>query len=282
MTQTYEPRPTQAERDMIVDRLREAVGAGSLTLEEFQERLDAAYRVETLSELLSLLPIQLTRRSLPTRGPRGRSIALAGIAALIAAAIAIPLTIASIGSAPRVPSSGARATAPPTVFRGTPSGGQVAVIDIDVSAHHLTLEISQQDITYPTCSNFRAVSSNGSNIGLAALSPGDFATDSINDVDSCVQTVTLLPAPLTSTCTLAGSPGGEGVTWEGYNQAAHSVLYEPLGFTGLVLADRWCVSISATGANHAPITLSQIPKGAYVALLLSTAYTWVTGVSIAT
>jgi len=283
MTQPYEPRPTQAERDMIVDRLREAVGAGSLTLEEFQERLDAAYVVGTLAELLSLLPLQLPRQPLPTNGPRRKSIAAACVAALIAAAIAIPLAVTSIGTSPgSVPASSARVASSPTVFRGIPSEGQVVVISVEVSAHRLTLEVSQQDVTYPTCSNFRAVSSEGSNIGLTALSPGDFATDTIDGVDSCVLAVTLLPVPTASTCTLAGSPGIEGVTWEGFNQAAHSVLYEPLGFTGLVLADRWCVSISANGANHAPISLAQIPKGAYVGLLLSTAYTWVTGVSIAT
>jgi len=55
--------PTRAERDHIVDRLREAVGEGALTLDEFQERLDATYAVVTRSELQSLVT------DLPTPSP---------------------------------------------------------------------------------------------------------------------------------------------------------------------------------------------------------------------
>ncbi len=47
--------PTRVERDRIVDRLRDAVSAGILTAEEFEERLDAAYAADNRSELDSVI-----------------------------------------------------------------------------------------------------------------------------------------------------------------------------------------------------------------------------------
>jgi len=64
--------PTAAERQLVADQLKAAVGAGALTLEEFEARLDAAYRTESREELYSLAvgipsptttPLQLPRAS---------------------------------------------------------------------------------------------------------------------------------------------------------------------------------------------------------------------------
>ncbi|MEU9377334.1 DUF1707 domain-containing protein [Streptomyces sp. NPDC048255] len=46
-----ELRASDADRDRVVERLRDAVAEGRLDMEEFEERLDAAYRSRTYAEL---------------------------------------------------------------------------------------------------------------------------------------------------------------------------------------------------------------------------------------
>jgi hypothetical protein len=55
MSELPEMRASDAERERIAERLRDAVAEGRLTMEEFEERLDAAYRARTHSELEPLV-----------------------------------------------------------------------------------------------------------------------------------------------------------------------------------------------------------------------------------
>ncbi|WP_431044205.1 DUF1707 SHOCT-like domain-containing protein [Streptomyces sp. P1-3] len=55
-------RASDAERERVADALRDAVAEGRLTMEEFEERLDAAYRARTHGELAPLV------RDLPASG----------------------------------------------------------------------------------------------------------------------------------------------------------------------------------------------------------------------
>lgn len=47
-------RASDAERELVVERLQRAVGAGRLTVEEFEERAAAAYAAVTRTELAEL------------------------------------------------------------------------------------------------------------------------------------------------------------------------------------------------------------------------------------
>ncbi|MFD5145581.1 DUF1707 domain-containing protein [Streptomyces sp. NPDC058401] len=57
-----ELRASDADRERVVDRLRDAVAEGRLDMDEFEERLDAAYRSRTYAELEPLT------RDLPALG----------------------------------------------------------------------------------------------------------------------------------------------------------------------------------------------------------------------
>jgi hypothetical protein len=48
-------RASDAEREAVVERLQTAVGEGRIDLDEFSQRVDAAYRVATTAELAPLL-----------------------------------------------------------------------------------------------------------------------------------------------------------------------------------------------------------------------------------
>ncbi|MFJ6485280.1 MULTISPECIES: DUF1707 SHOCT-like domain-containing protein [unclassified Streptomyces] len=66
-----ELRASDADRDRVVERLRDAVAEGRLDMEEFEERLDAAYKSRTYAELEPLtrdLPA-------PAGGPVGGPVA---------------------------------------------------------------------------------------------------------------------------------------------------------------------------------------------------------------
>lgn len=61
-------RASDGDREHVVEVLREAVGEGRLTLEEYEERADKAYNAKTLGELATLtadLPGQHERQPLP-------------------------------------------------------------------------------------------------------------------------------------------------------------------------------------------------------------------------
>ncbi|MFI1175010.1 DUF1707 SHOCT-like domain-containing protein [Streptomyces melanogenes] len=57
-------RASDAERERVAEALREAVAEGRLDMEEFEERLEAAYKARTHGELAPLV------RDLPTPGAR--------------------------------------------------------------------------------------------------------------------------------------------------------------------------------------------------------------------
>jgi hypothetical protein len=73
--------------------------------------------------------------------------------------------------------------------------------------------------------------------------------------------------------------GAAAVTWEGFNQSAHAVLYLPSGPGEAIVADRWCTTPTVVGASNAAVGLSQIPKGAQVELTLSN-HGWITAVTV--
>ncbi|MEU5191874.1 DUF1707 domain-containing protein [Streptomyces klenkii] len=62
MSELPEMRASDAERERIAEALREAVAEGRLTMEEFEERLEAAYKARTHGELEPLV------RDLPAPG----------------------------------------------------------------------------------------------------------------------------------------------------------------------------------------------------------------------
>ncbi len=68
-------RAGDADRDAVAERLRDAHADGRLTIEEFQQRLDAAFAARTLGELVPLtadLPVQGGRRPSSPRGAPDR------------------------------------------------------------------------------------------------------------------------------------------------------------------------------------------------------------------
>lgn len=69
MSELPEMRASDAERERIAEVLREAVAEGRLTMEEFEERLDAAYKARTHAELTPLV------RDLPVPSGTGRAAA---------------------------------------------------------------------------------------------------------------------------------------------------------------------------------------------------------------
>jgi hypothetical protein len=64
-----EMRASDAERERVAERLRDAVAEGRLDMEEFDQRLDAAYRARTHGDLEPLV------RDLPAPGGTGTAVA---------------------------------------------------------------------------------------------------------------------------------------------------------------------------------------------------------------
>jgi hypothetical protein len=65
-----ELRASDADRERVVERLREAVAEGRLDMDEFEERMDAAYKSRTYADL-SPLTRDLPGGPGPTTGPAG-------------------------------------------------------------------------------------------------------------------------------------------------------------------------------------------------------------------
>jgi hypothetical protein len=85
-------RASDAQREEIVERMREQVGTGRLTLEEFSERAACAYRARTVGELAELT------RDLPAPPRTPAATALhppIPAVVLIAAALAIAFLVAT-------------------------------------------------------------------------------------------------------------------------------------------------------------------------------------------
>jgi Domain of unknown function (DUF4190)/Domain of unknown function (DUF4333) len=187
-------------------------------------------------------------------------------------------------------SSGNSATAPPSTplslpppksvqLTGTPTNGEEAVISIDAAGHQLTLETESANVSYPTCTQLQIQSPGGAPASLSELTPGSFATVEIDANVPCISQIKVLTAPTPPQCSSSGLSGSADVTWEGFNQNAHSVLYKPSGPGESVVADRWCGAPTVVGPDHSATTLSEIPIGAQVQLLTSTNNGWVTGIT---
>lgn len=72
-TTGQELRASDSERDLAMDRLRDAAGSGRLTLEELSDRIDAALGAKTRGELERIvadLPVERTTTPEPTRTRR--------------------------------------------------------------------------------------------------------------------------------------------------------------------------------------------------------------------
>ncbi|WNO74371.1 DUF1707 domain-containing protein [Streptomyces sp. AM8-1-1] len=68
MSELPEMRASDAERERIAERLRDAVAEGRLDMEEFEERLDATYKARTHGELVPLVS-DLPLTGAPTVAP---------------------------------------------------------------------------------------------------------------------------------------------------------------------------------------------------------------------
>jgi hypothetical protein len=168
----------------------------------------------------------------------------------------------------------------PAPLTGAPSNGEVAVISVNAGGHSVTLEPPRtQDVTYATCAQFQAVSSNGTPVALSGLAAGEFATEQVDAAVPCLSRLTLLAAPAPPQCTSSGIGGAAVVTFEGVNQTSHAVLFLPSGSGETVSADRWCDAPTVVGADNAATSFAQIPKGAQIQLLLS-GNDWVTAVTV--
>lgn len=91
-------RAGDADRDAVIDRLRDALAEGRLTHEEFSERVDRATQARTLPELVALtadlpssalLPSPVPLRDLVAPGRRAALRPVAGELATWAAAFAL-------------------------------------------------------------------------------------------------------------------------------------------------------------------------------------------------
>ncbi|HTJ69664.1 MAG TPA: DUF1707 domain-containing protein [Actinospica sp.] len=74
-----EMRASDTDRERVADRLRTAAGHGRITMDELEERLDAAYAAKTYGELVPLtadLPVEDARAGLDPIAPPVRSSAL--------------------------------------------------------------------------------------------------------------------------------------------------------------------------------------------------------------
>jgi hypothetical protein len=112
---------------------------------------------------------------------------------------------------------------------GTPTNGEDAVISVNAAGHQLTLESGSTNVNYPTCTQFQIQSPGGAPTSLSGLSPGSFATVEIDTNVPCISQIKVLTAPTPPQCSSSGLPGSTDVTWEGFNQNAHSLLYKPSG-----------------------------------------------------
>lgn len=80
MSQAWGPDPnvraSDADRERIVEQLRQHTGDGRLSMDEFEQRMSAAYAAKTYGELAQLtkdLPVDLGARSAKASGTSGAS-----------------------------------------------------------------------------------------------------------------------------------------------------------------------------------------------------------------
>jgi hypothetical protein len=110
-------RPTRADRDHTIDRLREGVGAGLLTAEEFEERLTAAYLVLSVQELHDLvvgLPMPSRRKEVGTARRKWTLLGASVLVVCILIAVAAALTARASSTHPGAAPPPAPFSPPPT------------------------------------------------------------------------------------------------------------------------------------------------------------------------
>jgi VIT1/CCC1 family predicted Fe2+/Mn2+ transporter len=89
-------RASDADRDAVVDRLREAAGEGRLEPDELEQRVDGALRARTYGDLAELLADLPADGRVPSRRGRWRThpvarSAVLGAGLLVAVAVAVAL-----------------------------------------------------------------------------------------------------------------------------------------------------------------------------------------------
>jgi len=137
-TLSGEVEPWLAERDRAVERWRALVGAGLLSLEEFENRLNAAYSVESpqaLAELLTRFPVP----SAKTRDRRPRRGLYLPLAAAVAVLILAVLIISRLDAqAPKSLTKTVLSTAPTAVppVSGLAQALEIAVVPPGLFARH--------------------------------------------------------------------------------------------------------------------------------------------------
>lgn len=86
MNDTLTMRASDSDRQQVVDRLRAAVGDGRLTMDEYMDRMESAYRAVTLADLGPLcadLPAGGQARATAAAAPASRRTAPAAARGLI-------------------------------------------------------------------------------------------------------------------------------------------------------------------------------------------------------
>ena len=163
---------------------------------------------------------------------------------------------------------------------GSPSNGELAIIDVDNRAGRITVETRLEDVTYSACSDFQATSVTGDPLGLKGLHPGDYAQLAVNQSAPCLQRVVVESPPPLDQCRATANtlPGVAVVSFVAFNSAAHSVLYRPSGPGEGVYAERWCDPPVVVTANGLATTLARISSGTQIKIL--GANSWITSISI--
>src|ERR671915_1694097 len=96
-------RASDADRDAVVDRLREAAGEGRLEPDELEQRVDGALRARTYGDLAELLADLPADGRMPAPRTRGRTNQLArsavfgaGLLVAVTAAVAVVVVVAML------------------------------------------------------------------------------------------------------------------------------------------------------------------------------------------
>ena len=277
--------PSDAERQVVADRCRDAVTAGLLPFSELEARIDMAYSVKTLGELELLVRWLPALKPVPSRRQTGRGpvliagFALAGVGAALAVVVAFAVGAhGNHGAASRVAAGAATSIAPTSAARPSPTpttvaanttgtapsgfaeGNESAIIAVNPAQNTLTLDTNNQDVTYRTCSSFTAVAG-GKQLRLSGISAGEFAVVDVDISAPCAKSLKVIPPPEPRSCIAVGFDGEATVTWEGFSIPGRSVLYRPTGPDEAILAVRWCGAPTVTTHNGQAASPSAIKVG---------------------
>jgi len=159
----YPVRASDAQRDRVIEELRDRVVEGRMSQETYERRVEQALRAHSEAELQDLL------RDLP---PRGRLIRrVAGAVSSLSAATA---RIEAAWRTPRLP----RFLLPPReqrrVLVGRAPGCQFVLTDLTVSRFHAEIRVEGNGWTISDLGSMNGTKVNGWRLtGPAAVRPGD-------------------------------------------------------------------------------------------------------------